>query len=119
VIDVRDSEQVVWAMEDPWASRVPVGTLFHGRIWVRDRLYGRFDRLVFPDGKQVPVCMEFWKSEYVSGSAGQGSSLRLVPGIALAEPSAQPGIGRVDIQEIEADVVKRWGSLKDGEAPGP
>jgi hypothetical protein len=112
VIDVRDDEQAVWAMQDPWASRVPVGTLFHGRIWVRDRLYGRFDRLSFPDGKQVAVCMEFWKSEAASGSAGQDGGLRFVPGIALAEPSSQAGTGRVDIQEIEVDVVKRWGALK-------
>ncbi len=119
VIEVRDSEQVVWAMEKPWTSRVPVGTEFHGRIWVRDRLYGRFDLLVFPDGKRVPVCMEFWKSEYTAGTAGQSEGLRFVPGIALAEPSAQPGVGRVDIQDIEADVVNRWGSLKGAEAAGP
>ena len=112
VIEVRDDEQVVWAMQDRWNSRVPEGTLFHGRIWVRDRLYGRFDRLVLPDGKQVSVCMEFWKSEPASGPAGQEGDLRLVPGIALAEPSSQPGTGRVDIQDIEADLVKRWGALK-------
>jgi len=119
VIDVRDSEQAVWAMQDPWASRVPVGTLFHGRIWVRDRLYGRFDRMVMPDGRQVPICMELRKSEYVNGLDGQDSTLRLVPGIALAEPSARPGAGRVDIQDIEADVVKRWGPLKQGAAQAP
>lgn len=113
VIDVRDSEQAVWTLQDPWNSRVPMGTQFHGRLWVRDRLYGRFDRMVFPDGRQVSICMELWKSEYVDGLDGEDSSLRFVAGIPLAEPSAAPGSGRVDIQDIEADSVKRWGSLRE------
>ncbi|HEX8698312.1 MAG TPA: serine/threonine-protein kinase [Myxococcaceae bacterium] len=118
VIEVRDSEQIVWTMDDPWTSRIPAGSQFHGRIWVRDRLYGRFDLVVFPDGKRLPVCMEFWKSEYAAGAEGESGGLRFVPGIALAEPSSQPGVGRVDIQDIEADLVPRWGSLKEGEAAG-
>jgi serine/threonine-protein kinase len=112
VIDVRDGEKVAWTLLDPWASRVPMGTVFHGRLWVRDRVYGRFERMVLPDGTQQAVCLEFWKSEFVEGPAGQGMSARLVEGVELAQPSPTPGVGRVDIKAIETEPVKRWGALK-------
>jgi serine/threonine-protein kinase len=119
LIDVRDGEKVIWAMLDPWASRVPVGTRFHGQLWVRDRLYGRFDRMVQPDGKQLPVCLEFWKSEFVPSASGQGMSSRLVAGIELAQPRSEQGVGQVDIQAIETEPVRRWGVLKPEEGAAP
>jgi serine/threonine protein kinase len=112
VIEVRDNEKAIWTMLNSWGSHVPEGTRFHGSIWVRDRLYGRFERMVFPDGREYPVCLEFWKSELGSEPAGQGSAPRLVPGIPLEESSPESGVGRVDIQNIEADPVRHWGRLR-------
>jgi serine/threonine-protein kinase len=112
VIEVRDNDNAVWAMLSPLGTRVPEGTRFHGRLWVRDRLYGRFDRMVLPDGELVPVCLEFWQSEFVTDSASHDITARQVAGITLAEPRTQQGAGRVDIQLITADRIKRWGVMK-------
>lgn len=117
VIEVRDSDKAVWAMLSPWGTRVPVGTLFHGRLWVRDRLYGRFDRMVLPDGKSVAICLEFWRTEFVTDSAGHDTNTRLVEGLELAEPSSKPGVGRVHIEALIADPVRRWGVMKSEVAP--
>ncbi|MDY7232244.1 serine/threonine protein kinase [Hyalangium rubrum] len=105
VIPVRESERVVWTMMDDnlGGSTLPRRTRFIGRIWVRDRLYGRFDRIELPDGRQFEVCMQFEHRE--DGPRG----VWFEPGINLAERGQEPGVGTVDMADLKAMPVDVWG----------
>lgn len=106
LITVRE-EKVVWAgVDDKKRATFPEGTKVAGQLWVRERLYGRFDRLILPDGQEIPVCLE------LSRRVDSPEATSWEPGVVFDEPSPEPGVAIINIQKLRPSVVREWGELR-------
>jgi hypothetical protein len=59
--------------------------------------------MVTPDGQHHPVCLELVRT--VSNERTYWPE----PGIDLAEPSREPGVGRIALEALKFTSVPRWG----------
>jgi hypothetical protein len=107
IITVRESERITWTLVNPDFSKVPMGSQFIGRLWVRDSVYARIDRIVTPDGKVHPVCMELVRDAPIRSVMPIRDNTEL--GAKLDEPSTEPGVGRVDVTQLWFLPTKLWG----------
>jgi hypothetical protein len=107
IITVRESERITWTALGPEYSKVPVGSQFIGRLWVRDFVYGRVDRIVTPDGKVHPVCLELVRDAPIRTVMPIRDNTEL--GARLDEYSTEPGVGRVDVTQLWFLPTKLWG----------
>lgn len=65
VITVADGSAELQLLTD-W-KRIPDNTVFTGRLFVSDRVYGRFTHARTRDGKRFPVCLELLSESLVKG----------------------------------------------------
>ncbi|WP_224242923.1 serine/threonine protein kinase [Hyalangium gracile] len=118
IITVRESEQIVWTAP-PHATRVPRGSSFIGRLWVRETgVYGRIHQIVTPSGDKYAVCLEMARQPPLTYDPE--TNLTTVgpfsPGANLAEPLTQQGVGKVRIGDLRFIPTRVWGEL-NGEWP--
>jgi serine/threonine protein kinase len=110
MIPVREAESFSWFTPGPGRTKVPQGSQFIGRLWVRDRLYMRVERIVTPDNKEYAVCMELIHNEDIPATHSEPSKQNFAEGLDFMKPSTEPGVGYVNAAKLWFRPTGTWGN---------